>query len=198
MGITSKKRLLVFASGRGSNFEAIAKAIQKKEITNAEICMLFCNKQNALALKKAKALGIATHVIASKLFKSNGKFDRASYEKEVIAFAKKQNPDWIILAGYMLLIGKEFIQSFEGKIINIHPSLLPKYKGLEAQKQALDAKERETGCTVHIVTEEMDAGPIIAQSRVPILPNDTVETLIERLLPIEHATYIAAIQKLTA
>lgn len=192
----NKKRLLVFASGRGSNFEAIAKAIASNKITNAEIVTLFSNKENAPALEKAKSFGIPTHVIASKKFKKVGKFDRHAYEKEVVAFAKTLNPDWIILAGYMLLIGKDFIQNFEGKILNIHPSLLPKYKGLEAQKQALEAKEKETGCTVHIVTEEMDAGPILAQSRISILPGDTVESLIERLLPIEHATYIAAIQKI--
>ncbi len=196
MAVAKKKRLLVFASGRGSNFEAIASAIERGEIPQAEIVCLFSNKKNALALEKAKNLNIATHVIASKNYKQDGKFDRAAYEKDLMTFASSVNADWIILAGYMLILGKDFIQQFEGMIINIHPSLLPKYKGLEAQKQALQAKEKETGCTVHIVTEEMDAGPIIAQSKIAILPNDTVETLTERLLPIEHSTYVTAIKKL--
>lgn len=192
----SKKRILVFASGRGSNFAAIARAIQRKEIPNAEIVALFSNKKNAPALERAKELEIPTHVIASKDFFSEGKFDREAYEKKLIEYVKKMEPDWIVLAGYMLLLGKEIIQEFRGKILNIHPSLLPKYKGLEAQKQAFEAKEKETGCTVHLVTEEMDAGPIVAQSKIPIQPSDTIESLTHRLLPLEHATYVAALRKL--
>ncbi len=191
-----KFRLLVFASGRGSNFNAIATAIENKQLTNVEIVALVSNKKNAPALEVAIDHKIPAHVIASNQYFTDGKFDRPRYEKELIDFAKKMEPDWIILAGYMLILGKEFIQEFSGKILNIHPSLLPKYKGMDAQKQALEAGEKETGCTVHIVTEEMDAGPIVAQSKVQIYPEDTVETLTLRLLPQEHATYVSAIKKL--
>jgi len=196
MAPLKNNRLLVFASGRGSNFEAIATAIENGQIENAQIVGLFSNKSTAPVLEKAARLKIPTHVIESKNYKHNSKFDREKYEKDLLKYALTVNPDWIILAGYMLILGREFIKEFEGKIINIHPSLLPKYKGLDAQKQALEAKETETGCTVHIVTEEMDAGPIIAQSKVKILPEDTVERLIERLLAVEHATYVRALKKL--
>ncbi len=181
-------KIVILASGRGSNFEAIAKA----EIPNTQILALISNKPEAPALQKAKALRIPTHVIA------NQGLNRETYEGKLLALLETLPFDYLCLTGYMLLLGKKIISRYPNRILNIHPSLLPAYPGLHAQKQALEDGAKATGCTVHFVTEEMDAGPIVMQSRIPILPNDTVESLSERLLPLEHATYISALQLLAS
>ncbi len=190
------KRIVIFASGRGSNFSALTDAIQRNEIQGAEVVGLLCNKKEAFVLKEASKRNVPQFLIESKAFKKDGHFDRAAYEKEILKTLEKLKPDYICLAGYMLLLGKEIIQKFPNRILNIHPSLLPKYKGLHAQRQALEAKEKETGCTVHIVTEALDDGPVIAQSKIPIFAQDCEESLSQRLVPTEHQTYIAALKKL--
>lgn len=193
-----KKRIVVLASGRGSNFEAIANAIQQGPLSHLEVVSLISNRLEAKALQTAKDFGIPTFVLESKKYKKAGMFLRTEYEKELKQLLLYLNPDWICLAGYLLLLGREIVDEFPGKILNIHPSLLPQFKGLNAQRQALQAGESKTGCTVHLVTADLDAGPIILQKTVPILPYDTEESLSQRLLPIEHEAYVEALKKLTS
>ncbi|MBI4404390.1 MAG: phosphoribosylglycinamide formyltransferase [Deltaproteobacteria bacterium] len=191
-----ENKLVILASGRGSNFAAIANAIADGSIPNARIIALISNNADAGAIGIAKRLGIAVRIIHSKNFRQSGQFDRIGYEKELSAVLKELQPNWILLAGYMLILGKEIIQQWANKIVNIHPSLLPAFRGLRAQKQAIEAGVSKSGCTVHFVTEELDDGPIIAQNTVEVLGTDTEETLSQRLLPIEHHTYVEAVSKL--
>lgn len=192
MGV--KKRIVVLASGRGSNFCALADAIQNKIILNAEVVGLVCNKKDAPVLSEAKIRAIPHFFIDANQFRVSNKFDRRSYEVELLKTLQTLKPDFILLAGYMLILGVEIIRNYPRKIINIHPSLLPKFRGLHAQKQALESGDSITGCTVHWVTEGLDEGEPILQAKIAILPNDTEKTLSERMLPIEHATYIDAIK----
>ena len=191
------KRVVVMASGRGSNFAAICEAVQKKKLPKIQIVGLVSNKSSAPALDLAKQYKIPVHVVESSAFVSNGKLDREKYEAKLTLKLESLKPDLICLAGYMLLLGKELVTRWQGKIINIHPSLLPQFKGLHAHQQALDAKAKWTGCTVHFVTPEMDEGPIIVQTKISVEPNDTEDTLSERLLPIEHQTYVEALKILS-
>jgi formyltetrahydrofolate-dependent phosphoribosylglycinamide formyltransferase len=192
-----KTRLLFLASGRGSNFAAICDAIRSGEIPGAEAVGLICNKP-APALELAKARGVPATLIEARTFRRDGKWDRAGYEVALAEAIRQHRPDFICLAGYMLLLGKSLIAEWPGKILNIHPSLLPSFKGLDAPKQALAYGVQWTGCTVHFVTEDLDAGPIVAQSAVEILPGDDEASLIQRQLPIEHRTYIQALRKVSA
>lgn len=189
-------RIAVLASGRGSNFRALAEAAAKKDLGSAEIVGLLSNKKSAPALEIAKEFGVPNFLVESKKFRTGKVLDRAAFDSEIRNTLMGLKPDWICLAGYMLLLGPELVKSFSNRIVNIHPSLLPKFKGLDAQQQALDAGERETGCTVHLVNEELDDGPTVLQSRIRILPEDTVNTLSERLLPVEHRTYVEAMRLL--
>ncbi|MBL7917225.1 MAG: phosphoribosylglycinamide formyltransferase [Bacteroidia bacterium] len=175
-------RLVVLASGRGSNFKAIVEAIQNKKL-NAEVIHLICNKLQAGCLEIA-----AQNRISFTVEKDHVK---------ILTLLKSLNPDFICLAGYMRILPAEIIAAFPNKILNIHPSLLPKYKGLDAQKQALEAGETESGCTVHYVTEELDGGEILGQIKVAILPNDTVESLSERILEKEHELYVGVLKKIS-
>lgn len=184
------KRLVILASGRGSNFAAIADGVENEVIPNAKIVGLICNKPEAGAVKIAEERGIPAMVIPSK------DVDKETYEGQLLAYLNFLHPDFICLAGYLKLLGPEIVRAFPGQILNIHPSLLPFFKGLRAQKQALEAGMHETGCTVHFVTEELDDGPIVLQNRLEILPGDTEESLSERLLPIEHETYVSALADL--
>lgn len=195
MGV--KLRIVILASGRGSNFCAIADAIASHQLPNAEIIGLVSNRADAKALQEAEKRSIPKFLVEAKQFRKDHRLDRNAYEKELLKLLKSLQPELILLAGYMLVLGKEIVSAFPRRIINIHPSLLPKFRGLHAQKQALDHGETETGCTVHWVTEGLDEGEPILQARVPILPGDTEETLSERLLPIEHTTYISALKMLT-
>jgi len=182
------KRLVVLASGRGTTFKAILDAIEKNELPNAQILALFTDKPDAPALAIAKHAGVPTHVMAPK------KESRESYDLRLKNEIHKYQPDFIVLTGFMRLLSEGFVDSFSGKILNIHPSLLPNFPGMHAQRQALKAGAKVTGCTVHYVTAKMDDGPIIAQSSLNILPDDTEATLSTRLLPIEHATYLKALK----
>jgi phosphoribosylglycinamide formyltransferase-1 len=181
-------RLAVLASGRGSNFAAIAQSIESGSL-DAEIVLLLSDRANAGALDLAKEKGIPSHYIPYD------RKDRAAFEQEAITQIQQANADLIILAGFMRLITPLFIQAFEGKILNIHPSLLPAFKGLNAQKQALEYGVKIAGCSVHIVTQDMDSGPILGQRAVPVLDGDTEDRLADRILEQEHLLYPEVIKQ---
>lgn len=180
-------KIVVLVSGRGSNLQALIDAQTKNQI-QSHISLVISNKPNAFALERAQKAGIRTLVITDQ--------NRKTLFKNLLQTLKNENPDWIVLAGFMKILPPEFIQTFPQKIINIHPSLLPDFKGLNAQKQALEAGVSQTGCTVHFVDEGCDTGPIILQKTEAILPNDTVESLSARLLQKEHACLVEALQLL--
>ncbi len=181
-------RLVVLASGRGSNLKAIIDAIKEGKL-NAEIVLVISNKRDAGAIKIARENGIQAKVFEPSFFES-----RRGYDLYLVERIKKEKPDLIVLAGYMRILSDEFIEAFEGKLVNIHPSLIPSFKGLNAQKQALEYGVKYTGATVHFVTKELDNGPIIIQAVVPVLPDDTEETLSQRILNWEHRIYPQAIK----
>lgn len=180
------KKLGILLSGRGSNFEAIARNVQAGKIP-AEIAVVISNKEEALGLVTARNLGLATRFIPSK-----GK-EREAFDREVVAVLREFQVDLVCLAGFMRILSPYFIREFPGRILNIHPALLPCFPGVEAQKQALDYGVKFTGCTVHIVDEGVDTGPIVCQAVVPILDDDTAETLAARILKEEHRIYSEAI-----
>jgi len=180
------KRIGVLLSGRGSNFEALAESVSAGRIPNAEIAIVVSNQPDALGLKKAEARGIPTRMIPSK------GLQREAYDRQVAAVLQEHKVDLICLAGYMRLLSPYFVAAFPQKILNIHPSLLPSFPGLEAQKQALDHGVKFAGCTVHFVDENLDAGPIILQSVVPVLDSDDEHALSERILKEEHRIYSEA------
>jgi phosphoribosylglycinamide formyltransferase-1 len=180
-------RLGILISGRGSNFEAIANSIARRKL-EAEIAILISNRADAAGLEIARQRGIPMRVIAS------AGLEREAYDKLVIEELKTQEVELVCLAGFMRLLSAHFIRAFPNRILNIHPSLLPAFPGLDAQRQALDYGVKITGCTVHFVDEFLDSGPIIIQSAVPVLDNDTVESLSARILMQEHLTYSKAIQ----
>lgn len=181
------KKLGILLSGRGSNFEAIAQHIESGEL-EAEITLVLGNAQEAPGLERARQRGLETLFLASK------GVDRESYDQQLVATLKARQVDLVCLAGFMRLLSKSFIQAFPHRILNIHPSLLPAFPGLNAQQQALQYGVRYSGCTVHFVDENLDSGPIILQSVVPVLPNDTEHTLADRILAQEHQIYSQAIQ----
>lgn len=183
-----KKRIAILLSGRGSNFEAIYRAIKEGKI-NAEIGVVISNKEDARGLLKAREFGLETLFLNPKEFSS-----REEYDLKLAEEIEKRNIDLICLAGWMRILTPPFVQRFRNRIMNIHPALLPSFPGLEAQKQALEYGVRYSGCTVHFVNEEVDAGPIILQAVVPVFQNDTVETLSERILKEEHRIYPEAIR----
>lgn len=183
-----RKRVVAFISGGGSNMLALAKACEAPDFP-AEIVAVFSDKQEAGGLAKAEALGIPTRVFERKSYGS-----KAEHEAAILAALAEVGPDLICLAGYMRLLSGDFIRPNEGRILNIHPSLLPLFPGLHTHQRALDAGMKVAGCTVHFVTEGMDEGPVIAQSVVPVLIDDTAETLAARVLTVEHQTYELALK----
>jgi phosphoribosylglycinamide formyltransferase 1 len=183
-----KKRIGVLLSGRGSNFEALAASVAAGRIPNAEIAIALSNREDARGIEKARAFGIEARVISSK------GLDREAYDKLVIAALQEQRVDLVCLAGYMRLLSPQFVAAFRDRILNIHPSLLPSFPGLEAQRQALEHGAKFSGCTVHFVDENLDAGPIVLQACVPIQDSDTPETLAERILREEHRIYTEAVR----
>src|SRR5579863_5892782 len=182
-----KKRIGVLLSGRGSNFEALADSISAGRIPNSEIAIVLSNREGAPGIEKARARGIAAQVIPSK------GLEREAYDKLVVAALREKNVDLVCLAGYMRLLSPFFVTAFRNRILNIHPSLLPAFPGLEPQRQALEHGAKFSGCTVHFVDENLDAGPIITQAVVPIQDNDTPETLAARILKEEHRIYTEAV-----
>ena len=182
------RRIAVLLSGRGSNFEALAENISSGKIPGAEIAIVISNKPDAQGLERAKSRGILTRMIPSK------GLEREAYDRLVVATLQEQQVELICLAGYMRLLSAYFVAAFPQRIINIHPSLLPSFPGLESQKQALEYGVKFAGCTVHFVDENLDAGPIILQSAVPVLDNDNEQTLSERILREEHRIYSEAVK----
>jgi len=180
------RRLGILLSGRGSNFEAIADRIADGRL-DAEIAVVAANRPEARGLEVARQRGLNTVCLPSK------GLDREVYDREVIAELKKNSVELVCLAGFMRLLSAHFIREFPERILNIHPSLLPAFPGLDAQYQALRHGVKITGCTVHFVDEGLDAGPIILQAAVPVLDNDTVESLSARILKEEHRIYSEAI-----
>jgi phosphoribosylglycinamide formyltransferase-1 len=180
------KKLGILLSGRGSNFEAIARNVQAGKIP-AEIAVVISNKEDALGLARAREMGLSARFIPSKAR------EREDFEREVVGVLREFQVDLVCLAGFMRVLTPYFIREFRGRILNIHPALLPSFPGVEAQKQALDYGVKYTGCTVHIVDEGVDTGPIVCQAVVPILDDDTVETLAARILKEEHRIYSEAV-----
>jgi len=183
-----KKRIGVLLSGRGSNFEALAESVTAGRIPGAEIAVVISNKPDAAGLEKAKTRGIPARAIASK------GLEREVYDRQVAAVLQEYRVDLICLAGYMRLLSPYFVAAFPERILNIHPSLLPAFPGLESQKQALEHGVKFAGCTVHFVDENLDAGPIILQAVVPVLDNDDELALSERILKEEHRIYSEAVK----
>jgi phosphoribosylglycinamide formyltransferase-1 len=182
------KRIGVLLSGRGSNFEALAESVSAGRIPNAEIAIVVSNKPDALGLERAKSRGIPSLAIASK------GLERETFDRKVVAVLQEHKVDLICLAGYMRLLSPYFIAAFPQRILNIHPSLLPSFPGLESQKQALDHGVKFAGCTVHFVDENLDAGPIILQAVVPVHDADDEHALSERILKEEHRIYTEAVK----
>jgi phosphoribosylglycinamide formyltransferase-1 len=182
-------RLAVLLSGRGSNLVALADACARGEVP-AEIVVVVSNRADAPGLERARERGIAVVVVPSK-----GK-TREDHEREVIAALEAAGAEWICLAGYMRLLSPEFIGRFPNRIVNIHPALLPAFPGLDAQHQAWDYGAKVSGCTVHLVDAGCDTGPVILQRTVPVLDDDTAETLAARILEQEHVAYATALRML--
>jgi phosphoribosylglycinamide formyltransferase 1 len=181
------KNLGILLSGRGSNFEAIASNVSAGRIPDAQIAVVISNKPDAGGIETARRLGLTTLVIPSK-----GK-ERVDHDREVVAALKKHKVDLVCLAGYMRLLSPWFVQQFPHRILNIHPSLLPAFPGLEAQEQAYAYGVKVAGCTVHFVDEELDHGAIIVQKSIPVLDSDDEHTLSARILEQEHIAYSEAI-----
>jgi len=181
------KRLGILLSGRGSNFEAIANQVADGRL-EAEIAAVISNRPEARGLEIARARGLPAVVLPSK------GLAREEYDRSVVAELLKHGVELVCLAGFMRLLSAEFCRAFPMRILNIHPSLLPAFPGLDAQKQALDHGVKITGCTVHFVDEQLDAGPIVLQAAVPVLDDDTVDSLAARILTEEHRIYCEAIR----
>jgi phosphoribosylglycinamide formyltransferase-1 len=182
----------ILISGRGSNMVAIVDAVQSGEIPDSQVAVVISDKANAAGIEKARERGVETLVIERKAR------TREEHDAEIISELTNRGVELVCLAGYMRLLSPLFIEAFANKIINIHPSLLPAFPGLDAQKQAFDAGVKVTGCTVHHVDEMLDHGPVILQKEVERLENDTVETLSAKILEQEHGLYVAAIKSLVS
>ena len=182
-----RRKLAVLISGRGSNMEALARAAQAPEYP-AEIVLVASSKAGAAGLETAAALGLPTAVVPSRDHPTRDSFDAA-----LTTALEAHGTEAIALAGFMRILTPGFIRRWQGRIVNIHPSLLPKYPGLDTHARALAAGDTEAGCTVHIVTETLDDGPTLAQARVPVHPGDTPETLAARVLEAEHRLYPQAL-----
>jgi phosphoribosylglycinamide formyltransferase-1 len=182
------KNIVILISGRGSNMEALVRAA-RAEAWPARIAAVISNKADAKGLEFAQAHGIATAVVPNKEYASRELFD-AALRETIDRFA----PDLVVLAGFMRILTAPFVEHYAGRMLNIHPSLLPLFPGLHTHQQAIDAGVAEHGATVHFVTAELDHGPMVAQARVPVLPGDTEETLSARVLAEEHKLYPHAIR----
>src|ERR1700733_16154517 len=185
----SESRLGILLSGRGSNFLAIAESVNQGRIANAKIAVVISNRRDAPGIDAARNGGLPTQVIESK-----GR-SRAEHDAEIISALRANNVDLVCLAGYMRLLSAEFVRAFPQRILNIHPSLLPAFPGLEAQLQALKYGVTVSGCTVHFVDEELDHGVIVLQKTVPVLAKDDEHTLAARILAQEHVAYPEAIER---
>jgi phosphoribosylglycinamide formyltransferase-1 len=183
-------KLGILISGRGSNMVAIAEAARDGRIPDSEVAVVISDQADAPGLARAAELGLPTQVIEKKGRK------RADHDAEIVASLRAHGVELVCLAGYMRLLSPAFIAAYRGRILNIHPSLLPAFPGLHAQRQALAHGVKITGCTVHLVDEGLDTGPILAQAAVPVLDGDTEETLSARILEQEHQLYIGAMARI--
>lgn len=190
MTTTDKARLVILISGRGSNMRSIVDACHSGTLSASPVAVI-SNRPDAAGLEFASSENIATHVIDHTQYDS-----REAFDQSMIEAIDKYQPDYVILAGFMRILTAEFVEHYAGKLINIHPSLLPKFKGLHTHQRAIEAGEKEHGASVHFVTAELDDGPVILQAKVPVLEDDTADTLAARVLEQEHTLYPAAIQKL--
>jgi len=182
------KNIVILISGRGSNMEALVRALEA-ERWPARIAAVISNKPDAKGLAFAGARGIPTAVVANKEYATRAEFDAALQET-----IDRFQPDLVVLAGFMRILTAPFVEHYAGRMLNIHPSLLPLFPGLGTHQQAIDAGEKEHGATVHFVTAELDHGPVVAQARVAVLPGDTEETLSARVLVEEHKLYPYAVR----
>ncbi len=185
-----RKRLGVLVSGRGSNLQALIDA-SKDESYPAEVVVVISNNPSAYAIERAKRENIPVFVIRREDYKS-----KKEYEEKIKEILQNFKVDLVVLAGYMKIVGKTLLEAFPNRIINIHPSLLPSFPGLEAQRQAWEYGVKISGCTVHFVDEGIDSGPIIGQRAVPVYDNDTPETLAERILQEEHKLIVESVKKI--
>ncbi|CDM24731.1 phosphoribosylglycinamide formyltransferase [Castellaniella defragrans] len=181
-------RVAILISGRGSNMQALAEAVASEDLP-VDICTVLSNRADAAGLDWARARGLPADVLAHRDFASRAAFD-AALRARLDALA----PDYILLAGFMRVLGADFVRHFEGRIINIHPSLLPAFPGLHTHEQALAQGVQWHGCSVHFVTAVLDHGPIIAQGAIPVLAGDTPDSLAARLLPVEHRIYVQTLR----
>jgi formyltetrahydrofolate-dependent phosphoribosylglycinamide formyltransferase len=177
----ARKRIAVLISGRGTNLQALLDAEQDAY----EIVLVISNRPDAEGLERARARGIEALTIDHRLFAK----DREAFEREVDRELRQRNIDIVALAGFMRVLTPFFVRAWQGRLINIHPSLLPKHPGVDTHARALEAGDAEHGCTVHLVVEEVDSGEILGQARMPILAGDTPETLADRVLQLEHQLY---------
>lgn len=179
--------VVILISGRGSNMLAIARAAQSGRLP-IRIAAVISDRADAAGLAKAQELGIPTQVLSARDYA-----DRTAYDAALAKIVQSYAPGLIVLAGFMRILGADFVHAFAGRLFNIHPSLLPAYRGLDTHRRVLEAGERWHGCSVHYVTEELDGGPVIVQSRLPIGPGDTPETLLARVQVQEHRIYPLAV-----
>lgn len=190
--MTAKPRLVILISGRGSNMRSIVEAAKTGEL-NVDIAAVISNRPDAAGLEFAQQAGIKTAVIDHKSYDSREAFDQA-----MASAIDNFQPAFVILAGFMRILTAEFVEHYANRLINIHPSLLPKFKGLHTHERAIEAGEKEHGASVHFVTAELDDGPVILQAKVPVFSDDDADTLAARVLEQEHLLYPAAIKKLVS
>lgn len=186
--MAGKPQIVILISGRGSNMRAIIEACRRGDI-EAEVALVISNNPDAAGLEFAESCDILTRVLSHKNYES-----REAFDTDLAALITPFHPDVICLAGFMRILSASFVKQFSGKMLNIHPSLLPKYKGLHTHRRALEAGDTEAGCSVHIVTPALDDGPVLMQRRVPILPEDSEGSLAARVLAVEHECYVAAVK----
>jgi phosphoribosylglycinamide formyltransferase-1 len=188
----------ILISGRGSNMVALIDAVKRGEIPDSRVAVVISDKRDAAGLEKARERGIETLVITRERGEGtlSARKTREEHDAEIITELKKRDVELVCLAGYMRLLSKDFIEAFPGRIINIHPSLLPAYPGLDVHERVLAAGETRSGCTVHFVNEDLDAGEIILQREVQVEKGDTVESLSDRILRAEHKLYVEAVRHL--
>jgi len=184
----AEKSIVVLISGSGSNLQAIIDAIESGQI-NGRISAVLSNKADAFGLERAANAGIPQIVISHKDFA-----DREAFDGAMIEAIDQHQPDLIVLAGFMRILTPGFVRHYQGRMFNIHPSLLPKHKGLNTHQRALEAGDSQHGCTVHFVTEELDGGPLAVQAPIPVLPNDTADSLQQRVHQCEHKIYPLAVE----
>lgn len=187
----SALRVTVLISGNGSNLQALIDAVDQGRL-HIDLVQVISNRADARGLQRAERAGIPTLVIDHQAYS-----DRAEFDANLAASIGAQNPDLVVLAGFMRIIGPAVLNPFEGRMINLHPSLLPRYRGTNTYQRALDAGDTEHGASIHFVSEELDGGPVLSQLRIPILKNDDKDTLAARLAPMEHRLLVASVEFLT-